>query len=187
MYDKIANKSTTQIYLVPLSGGEPRQLTNDEHSSRVRGGRPTATSSPLFPRGTVKINLDNGRLQRSFEEINNALNGSRRSGLVGDGKWLAFASDVYPECLDDACNKRRADEVAAARSKLTWPLISCFVTGKAWKEGMRSHVFVVSSAGGDARDVTPGDTMRRLQPRWANDMRSRPTRKSSRCEQPQQS
>ncbi|PYS82763.1 MAG: hypothetical protein DMF70_07615 [Acidobacteria bacterium] len=31
--DKVANKSTTQIYLVPLGGGEVRQLTNDEHSS----------------------------------------------------------------------------------------------------------------------------------------------------------
>ena len=31
--DKVANKSTTQIYVVPLSGGEMRQLTNDEHSS----------------------------------------------------------------------------------------------------------------------------------------------------------
>src|SRR5207302_6129888 len=31
--DKTANKGTTQIYLVPLAGGEPRQLTNDEHSS----------------------------------------------------------------------------------------------------------------------------------------------------------
>src|SRR5258705_9742628 len=31
--DKVANKSTTQIYLVPLAGGEVRQLTNDEHSS----------------------------------------------------------------------------------------------------------------------------------------------------------
>src|SRR5216683_6948679 len=31
--DKVANKSTTQIYLVPLGGGEMRQLTNDEHSS----------------------------------------------------------------------------------------------------------------------------------------------------------
>src|SRR5947208_101489 len=28
-----ANKGTTQIYVVPLSGGEVRQLTNDEHSS----------------------------------------------------------------------------------------------------------------------------------------------------------
>ena len=31
--DQAANKSTTQIYLVPLGGGETRQLTNDEHSS----------------------------------------------------------------------------------------------------------------------------------------------------------
>src|SRR5438045_7729053 len=31
--DKAANKSTTQIYLVPVGGGEVRQLTNDEHSS----------------------------------------------------------------------------------------------------------------------------------------------------------
>src|SRR5260370_29071833 len=31
--DKTTNKSTTQIYLVPLGGGEARQLTNDEHSS----------------------------------------------------------------------------------------------------------------------------------------------------------
>src|SRR5438045_970198 len=31
--DKVANKSTTQIYLVPLGGGEVRQLTNDENSS----------------------------------------------------------------------------------------------------------------------------------------------------------
>src|SRR5213593_3854627 len=31
--DKVANRSTTQIYLVPLGGGEVRQLTNDENSS----------------------------------------------------------------------------------------------------------------------------------------------------------
>src|ERR1700745_821860 len=31
--DKAANKGTTQIYVVPLAGGEMRQLTNDEHSS----------------------------------------------------------------------------------------------------------------------------------------------------------
>src|SRR5437773_9476560 len=31
--DRAANKGTTQIYLVPIGGGEMRQLTNDEHSS----------------------------------------------------------------------------------------------------------------------------------------------------------
>src|SRR6185369_12776098 len=31
--DQSANKSTTQICLMPFEGGEPRQITNDEHSS----------------------------------------------------------------------------------------------------------------------------------------------------------
>src|SRR4029079_379965 len=31
--DQAANKSITQIYLLPIGGGEPRQITNDEHSS----------------------------------------------------------------------------------------------------------------------------------------------------------
>ena len=31
--DKAANRGLTQIYVVPIGGGEPRQLTNDEHSS----------------------------------------------------------------------------------------------------------------------------------------------------------
>src|SRR3954468_4204532 len=31
--DKVANRSTTQIYLVPIGGGETRQLTNDANSS----------------------------------------------------------------------------------------------------------------------------------------------------------
>ena len=28
----------------------------------------------------------------------------------GDGRRIAFVSDVYPECPDEACNRRRADE-----------------------------------------------------------------------------
>src|SRR5256885_17217228 len=31
--DKAANKSTTQIYLVPVAGGEARSFANDAHSS----------------------------------------------------------------------------------------------------------------------------------------------------------
>ncbi|MDX6382889.1 MAG: hypothetical protein QOK48_462, partial [Blastocatellia bacterium] len=74
-----------------------------------------------------------------------------------DGKWLAFASDVYPECKDDACNKRRADEVAANKVKAHVAERLLYRHWKTWKEGLRTHVFVVSAAGGEARDLTPGD------------------------------
>src|SRR6185369_11518442 len=34
-----------------------------------------------------------------------------------DGRMLAFASEVYPDCADDACNQRRADEDAHRPSR----------------------------------------------------------------------
>ena len=74
-----------------------------------------------------------------------------------DGKWIAFGSDVYPECQTDECNKA-ADE-KADKSK-----VQAHVTERLlyrhwveWRDRKRSHVFVVSSNGGAARDVTPGD------------------------------
>ena len=58
--DKAANKGTTQIYLVSASGGEMRQLTNDEHSSASCAGLRMATSWRSSRRATVTIRF--GRL-----------------------------------------------------------------------------------------------------------------------------
>ena len=49
--------------------------------------------------------------------------------------------------------KSRPEQSQSSRGRLAL----LFRHWKAWKEGMRTHVFVVSSAGGDARDLTPGD------------------------------
>jgi dipeptidyl aminopeptidase/acylaminoacyl peptidase len=156
--DKVANKSTTQIYLVPLSGGEPRQLTNDEHSSASPRWSPDGDKLAFISARDGEdqiwtIDVSSGALKK----ITTLSTGAGDPVWSADGKWLAFASDVYPECLDDACNKRRADEVAANKVKAHVATRLLFRHWKAWKEGMRTHVFVVSSAGGDARDVTPGD------------------------------
>src|ERR1700686_210717 len=55
--DKAANKGTTQIYVVPLGGGETRQLTNDEHSSASprwsQGGEQRAFVSRRAGRGQI--------------------------------------------------------------------------------------------------------------------------------------
>src|SRR5882724_5817088 len=90
--DKAANKSTTQIYLVPVGGGEVRQLTNDEHSST------TPRWSP-------------------------------------DG------------------NKRTSEQRAQSKLKVHVADRLLYRHWKAWKDGTRTHVFVVSSAGGEARDL----------------------------------
>ena len=74
-----------------------------------------------------------------------------------DGKWIAFSTDVYPECGgDDACNKRVAE---------TWgngPLQAHMADEllqrhwNTWKDGTRTHTYVASVATGETRDLTPG-------------------------------
>jgi len=156
--DKSANKSTTQIYVVPLGGGEMRQLTNDEHSSASPRWSPDGEKLAFISARDGEsqiwtIDVSNGALKK----VTSISTGAGDPVWSPDGKLLAFASDVYPECKDDACNQRRAEEVAQSKVKAHVAERLLYRHWKSWKDGMRSHVFVVSSAGGEARDLTPGD------------------------------
>ncbi|PYS21512.1 MAG: hypothetical protein DMF72_17130 [Acidobacteria bacterium] len=156
--DRVANKSTTQIYLVPLGGGEVRQLTNDENSSTTPRWSPDGAKLAFISGRDGEdqiwtIDVSNGALKK----ITTISTSAGDPVWSPDGKWLAFVSDIYPQCNDDACNKRRAGEVAGSKVKAHVAERLLYRHWKSWKNGMRTHVFVVSSAGGEAKDMTAGD------------------------------
>jgi dipeptidyl aminopeptidase/acylaminoacyl peptidase len=156
--DVAANKGTTQIYLVPLAGGEVRQLTNDEHSSSSPRWSPDGEKLAFISARDGEdqiwtIDISSGALKK----ITNISTGAGDPVWSPDGNWLAFASDIYPDCPNDACNKKRADEKAQSKVKAHVATHLLYRHWKAWKDGTRSHVFVVSAQGGEARDVSPGD------------------------------
>jgi len=156
--DQAANKGMTQIYLVPLGGGEVRQLTNDEHSSASPRWSPDGDKLAFISARDGDdqiwtIDVSSGALKK----VTSISTGAGDPVWSPDGRWLAFVSDIYPECHDDACNKRRAEQVAQNKVKAHVADRLLYRHWKAWKNGMRTHVFVVSSAGGEARDMTPGD------------------------------
>ena len=156
--DKVANKSTTQIYLAPLGGGEVRQLTNDEHSSAAPRWSPDGEKLAFVSARDGEdqiwtIDVSSGALKK----ITGISTGAGDPVWSPDGKLLAFVSDVYPECKDDACNKRMADARAQSKVKAHVADRLLYRHWKTWKDGMRTHVLVVSADGGEARDLTPGD------------------------------
>src|SRR5437660_7246709 len=153
-----ANKGTTQIYVVPLRGGEMRQLTNDEHSSASPRWSPDGEKLAFISARDGEdqiwtIDVSSGALKK----ITSISTGAGDPVWSPDGNWLAFASDVYPECPSDACNKKGAEEKAQSKVKAHVATHLLYRHWKAWKDGTRSHVFVVSSQGGEARELTLGD------------------------------
>ena len=75
----------------------------------------------------------------------------------GDGSRLAFVSDVYPECTDEACNKRKSEEADKNPVKVHRLTRLLYRHWDEWRENVRHHVFVADVQSGRAIDVTPGD------------------------------
>src|SRR6266404_1868431 len=74
-----------------------------------------------------------------------------------DGKTLAFASSVYPDCKDDECNSKRDAEKEKNKVKAHVAERLLYRHWTHWSEGKRSHLFVVPADGSAApRDLTLG-------------------------------
>src|SRR3984893_5274739 len=152
--DKAANHGVTQIYVVPIAGGEPRQLTNDEHASSSPRWSPNGSKLAFIREDQIwTIDVPGGALKK----ITSLFSGAGDPVWSPDGNWLACVSDVYPECKDDACNKKQADERAQSKVKAHVADHLLYRHWKSWLDGIRSHVLVVPAQGGEARDLTPGD------------------------------
>lgn len=76
--------------------------------------------------------------------------------LSPDGTRLAVSMEVYPDCATLVCSEERS--AAAEKRKATGRLYDQLMVRHwdTWKDGKRSHLFVVPVAGGDAVDVTRG-------------------------------
>ena len=72
------------------------------------------------------------------------------------GDTLLFTSKVYPDCADDACNAKRLEEHEKSKVKAQLIHELLFRHWNEYRDGKYTHLFAVSSQGGEARDLSPG-------------------------------
>ena len=149
-----ANRVVTQVYVTPLAGGEMKALTSGDRSATNPRWSPDGKKIAYVTGTQIWVMDDDGS---DKEQVTKIATGAAGPVWSPDGKWLAFTSDVHPECKDDDCNKRKEDEAEKSKVKAHTTDRLLFRHWVEWRDVKRTHVFVVPSKGGDARDLTPGD------------------------------
>ncbi|HEX4384718.1 MAG TPA: hypothetical protein VH083_17280, partial [Myxococcales bacterium] len=146
------NRDVKDIWLLPLKGGTARQFTRNGKSEHARWS-PDSRQLLITREGQLWLYTLDGGDARQLTFLSTGADGGIFSN---DGKTIAFTSDVFPQCADDKCNAATAADRAngGIKARVVDHLFARHWT--EWKEGKRSHMFLMSALGGNPRDVTPG-------------------------------
>jgi dipeptidyl aminopeptidase/acylaminoacyl peptidase len=154
-YDMETNRGRTDIWVVPVAGGTPRQLTSGSASSSSPAwspdGRQLAFLSSRGGDGSQVwlLPVDGGEAR----QLTRLEGGAAGPVWSRDGRSLLVTSQVWPE--GDALADRMKRIGGTKSSAMIYDELM-YRHWDEWEDGKRSHVFVVDVATGSARDLTPG-------------------------------
>jgi len=151
------NKGLTDLWLVGADGTALRRLTSHKASDSSPRWAPDGKSI-WFVSGRSdtsqvwRIAIDGGEAEQVTEQpldVGNLI-------VAPDGRYIAFTMEVFPDCNTPGETKEKLDEIE--KRKTSGRIYeSIFVRHwDTWKDGRRSHLFVMPAAGGKVTDVMSG-------------------------------
>ncbi len=155
--DLEANRMRRDLWLVSADGGEPRRLTTHEAGAGSPAWSPDGRwiyflTGRSGASQVWRIAPDGGEAEK-VTDLPLDVAGFK---LSPDGAHLAVALEVFPDAATPAETKERLE--AKEKEKATGQLYERLMVRHwdTWKDGRRSHLFLVPVEGGDPVAVTPG-------------------------------
>nr|UXE44425.1 dipeptidyl-peptidase 5 [uncultured bacterium] len=155
-----SGKRNSDIWSVPADGSAPPRefIGGEKNQSTARftpDGRRIVFISNREGASQIYVADAEGRNPKAITKISGGVQSPM--AVSPDSKRVAFVSDVYPQCRDEACNKqtREAQEKDPAKVRVLTGLP--FRHWDEWRTDVRHHIFVTDIDSGETRDVTPGD------------------------------
>ncbi len=151
--DLEANRRRTDLWIVGIDGSNPRQITRDPANDTSPVWSPDGKwiwflSSRSGSSQVWKIPIDGGEARQATKLPLDV--GSFR--LSPDGTTIAVSIEVFPGAsLDETVKRLEEKGKSKASGRLYDRLL--YRHWDAWKDGRRSHLFVLPSEGGDPVDV----------------------------------
>ncbi|MFA6233219.1 MAG: S9 family peptidase [Bacteroidota bacterium] len=156
-YSLETNKSNSDIWKVDIEGKSSVQLTTspggDSHPRWSPDGTGIAFVSARENGSQIWMMNPDGTQQRRISNISTGIDAFE---WTPTGTHFLYSSSVYPDCKDDACNRVRDEEKEKNPVKARLINKLPYRVWMSWKDDKYSHVFVLPSAGGIPRDITPG-------------------------------
>jgi len=155
--DLEADRGRTDLWLVAVEDGRLRQLTSHpagDHSPRWSpdGASVWFLSNRSDTSQVWRIAVDGGEAV----QVSDSAVDVTSLAVSPDGERIAFSADVFPDCAELSCTRERLDEVAArGTSALVYESL-LIRHWDSWKDGRRSHLFVMPVDGGKPIDVMRG-------------------------------
>jgi len=153
--DRSTDKTNSDLYLIPLAGGDPKRLTTspgaDSHPRWSPDGRTIAFTSDRGGSTQVWTIAVDGGEARPLTKLPIDVAGPIWSPK---GDKLAVAAEVYPGTTpDQTAAKDKEKEASKSKARVYDSLM--IRHWSSWDEGKRSHPFLVDVATGAAVDLTP--------------------------------
>lgn len=161
--DMDANRNASNIWMAPTAGGEALQMTQSGKDNSPAWSPDGKTIAFLSSRSgdsqVYLLSMDGGEAHA----LTKLSTGADTAKWAPDGNTIAFTSFVYPDCKDDACNKKRDEEKEKDKVKARVYEQLLYRHWTHWFEGKRSHLFVVAvpqegkeaDTSGEPKDLTP--------------------------------